>query len=70
MEGAAVVVAGIHVLQEVGGRARRLGRIELEDDVAELGLDADAHRLGARLRVGAETATEGEQGSGDRRQES
>ena len=44
MPHAAVVVAGVDVAQEVRGRRRRLRLIDLDDDVAELGLHADADR--------------------------
>ena len=40
MPRAAVVVAGIDVLEKVRRRDRRLRLIDLDDDVAELGLDA------------------------------
>jgi hypothetical protein len=45
MEGAAVIVTGVDVLQEVRRGDRRLDRIDLDHDVAELGLHADEHRL-------------------------
>ena len=52
MEAAVVVVPGVHVAQEVGGRARRPGRIEFQHDVAERRLHPDPHRLGPRLGLG------------------
>ena len=44
MPRAAVVVAGVDVAQEVRRGRRRLRLIDLDDDVAELGLHADADR--------------------------
>ena len=43
MEHPAVVMAGIDVAEEIVGRPRRALRIELEDDVPELGLHANAN---------------------------
>ena len=63
-------VAGIDVLQEVGRRARRFGRIELEHDVAQRGLHPHAHRLGAGLALGDRRRTEGKSQGSAGRQES
>jgi hypothetical protein len=45
MEEAAVIVAAVHVLQEVRGGDRRLDRIDFDRDVAELRLHAHADGL-------------------------
>ena len=44
MPHAAVVMTGVDVTQEIGGGDRRLDLIDFDDDVAELGLHADADR--------------------------
>src|SRR5262245_47790129 len=54
----AVVMSGVDVAQEVGGRRRRPCLIDLDHDVAELGLDENTN--GLRLRVKRhESADEG-----------
>ena len=53
VEGLAVEAVGIDIMEEIGGRDRRVAAVERDDDPAEAGIDRDRDQVflgGRRLR--------------------